>query len=126
MPFYFIVEMNTELNSCVIKDAWKFLIEIVPPVPRIMEVGSFSTPFPTVVELEAESLYDREDSHHKTSLKAWKLHYRKSALLVNLSRNSSQDLASFLLPSGPKDYLFVSFFPNCYGPFLFPPVKHNY
>lgn len=95
--------MKTELKSCVIKDACKFLIEVTPTVPRIMEVGSFSTPFPTVVELEAESLYDREDSHHKTSQKAWKLHYRKSAILVNLSRNSSPDLASFLLPSDLKD-----------------------
>jgi hypothetical protein len=93
--------MKTELNSCLIKDACKFLIEIVPRVLRIMEVGSFSTPFPTVVELQGESLYDREDSHHKTSQEAWKLHYGKSAILVNLSRNSSQDLASFLLSSGP-------------------------
>lgn len=81
-----------------------------------MRVGSFSTPIPTVIEPEGEALYDREDSHHKTSQKAWKLHYRNSTILVNLSWNSSQD--HFFFP--PLDHktptLYISFLANCSRP----------
>lgn len=100
MQFYSVVQIKTDINSCLTKEACNFLIQIILCVLRIMGVGSFSTPIPTVPQLGAESLYDREDSHHKTSQKAWKLHYRNPAILVNLSGQSSKEHALFLSPSG--------------------------